>query len=504
MKKQTIVVIIIFTIVAIICDILLFINEENDDIAQESPAFTEGVFNTQALNTATQPALQTETLLQPTVNEPTLTNIPDPTIEPIIALTKPPIYDTTSIPTYTQIPTFTLVPTVTPVPTAPPTSTIALTPTPTENQTPYPTMVPGPVQTAKPTDQPLEDIENIDFSQKTITVSAMNGQYKTQGRCPVKNGAVYLNYSASAFTFNAYCEGTVTMDLYTQRNWSADGMYISVIVDGVKVLPRKTYKLKGNKQHTITIATDLEKGVHTFVIEKQSEATFGSVQIKSVLLNGEIAPAPIDEDLFIEFIGDSIISGYGVLYPNHSEGEYSSNQSSSVYQDATKTFAYLTAKKLKVDYSIVSETGIGILGGYTDRKMSEVYTKTCAQTGDYTDWSFTKRADAVVITLGTNDNSMLNKGAITKAQMREGFKNFALQVRIKNPSSKIVWAYGALGHGAKDSIISVLNELGGEASGYYYVNLEYNGDGGGGHPSLEANAKNAEILAQALQRILCG
>lgn len=449
------------------------------------------LFNKDKAAEAKAPVTPTKSTLQPkpTVSAPMFilnpSLEPEPTEIPIVSLTKPPV--PTIVPTQTH------------------TQTSTYSPTPTEKWTPYPTIAPIPEHTIKPTEQPLKELENVDFSKKTINVSAMGGQYKTQGRTPMKNGVVYLNYSASAFSFNAYCEGTVTMELSTQRNWSGDGMYINVIVDGVKVSPRNVYKLKGNKQHTITLATNLKKGLHTFTIEKQSEATFGLIQVKAVSLNGEIAPAPLNNDLFIEFIGDSLICGYGVLYPNHSEGEYSSNQASTVYQDATKAFAYLTAKKMNADYSIVSETGIGMsYSSYTKRKMTDIYTKTCAQTNDNTEWNFPRRTDAVVITLGTNDSAMVGKGFITKTQMREGFKNFALQVRAKNPSAKIIWAYGALGYGAKDSIISVLNELGGEANGYYYVNLEYNGDGGGGHPSLQANAKNAETLTKALQGILCG
>lgn len=376
----------------------------------------------------------------------------------------------------------------------------------------YPTMAPTTAPTAKPTEVPPKDLEDIDFSKKTITLSAMNNKYKTQGRCPVKTfthpttgkkeTAVLLNYSASAFSVKAYCEGTVTMELYTPSLWNKDGLYFNVLVDGVKISARGNYKLTKGTLHTFTLATGLEKGLHTFTIERQSEATLGAVYVHCVTLNGEIAAPPANGDYFIEFIGDSLISGYGILYPNASEGEYSSRQDSSVYQDATKAFAYLAAKKLNADYSIVAETGIGIVSSYGSRTMSNTYSMTCAQCYDETTWSFSKKADAVVLTLGTNDNVEVDKGKITYAQMEDGFKSFLLQIRTKNPSAKIVWAYGAMGNGAKDCILSVLKELGGEANGYYYVGLEYNGDGGVGHPSVAANSKNAETLAQALKKIL--
>lgn len=385
---------------------------------------------------------------------------------------------------------------------------------PTKEPTLNPTMAPTKAPTAKPTPQATESIGDINFSKQTITIAAMNGQYKTQGRCPLKSfthpntgkssKALLLNYSASSISFSAYCEGTVTMELYTPGAWSEDSIYLNVLIDGNKVGSRSNYKLTGRKIHTITLATGLKKGLHTFTVERQSEVTLGSIYVNSVTLNGKLGPKPANGDYFIEFIGDSLIAGYGILYPNSSEGEYSSDPASSVYQDATKAFAYMAAKNLNADYSIVAESGIGIVSGYVSRTMSQAYAKTCPQCYDESAWSFERSADAVVLTLGTNDNVMVGRGKITYAQMKEGFKSFLLQLRAKNPSSKIVWAYGAMGYGAKDCIISVINELGGERNGYYYVGLEYNGDGGGGHPSVAANNKNANTLTEALRKILCG
>lgn len=392
------------------------------------------------------------------------------------------------------------------------TQTPIVTETPVVTKTPYPTIAPTSSPTSKPTGEPPKDLASIDFSSKYFTISDMNSEYKTQGRCPVRTfvhtstkkqlPAVLLNFPASAFSFNAYCEGTVKMELYTPSLWSSDGIYFNVLVDGQKVSSRSNYKLTGRRMHTITLATNLEKGLHTFTIERQSEVTLGSVYVCSVSLNGEIAKAPAKGDYFIEFVGDSLISGYGILYPNASEGEYSSNPASSAYQDATKAFAYLTAKKLNADYSLVAESGIGIIKSYGSRIMSETYAATCAQCYDNTLWDFNRNANVVVISLGTNDNVMASKGIITYEQMQQAFIDFLVQIRQRNPYAKVVWAYGAMGLGAKKYVLNALEEVGGEENGYYYVELQYNGDAGAGHPSMAANEKNADTLTKALTTIL--
>ena len=49
------------------------------------------------------------------------------------------------------------------------------------------------------------------------------------------------------------------------------------------------------------------------------------IYIDSVRMSGEFAPKPSDHEIFIEFIGDSITTGYGNLYPNDADGEKGTN-----------------------------------------------------------------------------------------------------------------------------------------------------------------------------------
>ncbi len=360
---------------------------------------------------------------------------------------------------------------------------------------------------------PTPDLSSFDYSEKTLDTDALAGKYKLQGRCPIvsykppkqdgKISALALDYSACSVEFRAFCEGDVTAEIYTApTDIGGSNLYLNVYIDGVRNSSRADFCLKGRKVNTVTLASGLERGLHTFKIERQTEAERGLIYINSITLSGELTDAPENAKLFIEFIGDSITTGYGNLYPDLTEGEKDSNQASNVYQDGTKTYAYITAANLGADYSIVAQQGIGVTSGYYAHTMLGTYTKTCYQCNHKDEWGFDRKADAVVINLGTNDYTMSTRDKLTPEEMQKGFEDFCSLVREKNPESKIVWVYGMMNQGAEEYIRAALEASGGESAGFYFVKLESNGDGGNGHPSAAAHEANAEILTKALKDIL--
>ena len=60
-----------------------------------------------------------------------------------------------------------------------------------------------------------------------------------------------------------------------------------------------------------------------------------------VSLCGTLYEAPEDREYYVEFIGDSITGGYGNLGDNAIE-----NPGTALWEDGTKTYAFLTAKAL--------------------------------------------------------------------------------------------------------------------------------------------------------------
>lgn len=391
------------------------------------------------------------------------------------------------------------------------------------NETAEETKVPSEVtaipETEEPTAEPSPEptplnVDAFDYSEKTVPADVLFPYCKTQGRTFVTEStfrktvpavpAIGLDYSASAIEFNAYCEGTVTAAIRVKSTGiGGSRLYISVYIDGQQAgSGRADFRLTKSSAVDVTLAADLPRGLHNIRIERQTEAERGLLYIDSVTLAGELAERPRDSEYFIEVIGDSITTGYGNLYPDLSDGEKGSNAAANEYQDGTRTYAVLAAKAIGADYSIVAQQGIGIIKGHYPHVMLDTYAETCYQCDRHEEWTFPRKADVVVINLGTNDASFYGAGQVSLAKVEKGIRDFIDLVRSKNPDAKILWAYGMMDTFLCPYIEKAINEKGGEAAGLYYLKLSPNGSGGNGHPSLQAHINNGKTLEKKLKEIL--
>ena len=316
---------------------------------------------------------------------------------------------------------------------------------------------------------------------------------KTQGRTQLKDGAMWLDFSASGIEFSANCEGTVALNLTVNSIKNTDatygGLYFTVIVDGVKK-DRAECRITETGSVQLVLAEDLPAGNHTFEVYRQTEHRGAEVGINSIVMNGSFNEKPEDNRLYIEFIGDSISTGYGAL------GVSGDDQADSpLWQDATAAYPYLTAKALGADFSDVCWSGLGCKYGYQSLTMQTVYTAQRYNYDNTTQYDFTKRQpDVVVIALGTND--IANQ---TDASLREvGYQEMLDLVRAKNPDAKIVWIAGMMKTDDNAMIEALIEENGGAAEGLYYLGLTTNTAGAGWHPSAAGQQKFADELVAFL------
>lgn len=333
---------------------------------------------------------------------------------------------------------------------------------------------------------------------QTYAITNLLGKYKTQGRTSIINNLLMVDYSASGIEFSAFCEGDVSLTFNATSLISGNegGCYFTVIVDGVKKA-RDFCHLTATGDITVKIAEDLVLGNHTFEIYRQTEIERATVGIKSISLNGTIKYAPADKDMYVEFIGDSISTAFGNLTTNGSDVSYSYPK----YQDVTQGYAYLTARALNADWSIIAQQGRGAKYGYTTENLQDIYPKLRYNKDRNTAYDFTRQPDVVVIALGTNDiNTYSSKFSATLDDVKTGFEEMLALVRSKNPNAKIVWAYNMMTNRANDIITSVIDEAGGEFAGYYSVKLTNNTAGGQGHPYYTAH----EIMANELSTFIKG
>ena len=156
------------------------------------------------------------------------------------------------------------------------------------------------------------------------------------------------------------------------------------------------------------VASGLKESVpHTIMIQKRTEALVGKgIFMGFILEKGKRLLMPDKRpNKRIEFIGNSITSGYGVEGKNH-DCHFSPET-----ENACMSYAAMTARALDADYSLVSYSGRGVVRNYGDKNktsvnpMPSLYDRTC-----YFDstkkWNFNEWIpQAVVINLGTNDFS---------------------------------------------------------------------------------------------------
>ncbi|MBQ2265642.1 MAG: hypothetical protein IJY06_01180 [Oscillospiraceae bacterium] len=246
-----------------------------------------------------------------------------------------------------------------------------------------------------------------------------------------------------------------------------------------------------------------------------SEAMYGGIGVKSVEVTSN-APVPMqptaENDLLIEFIGDSITCAYGV------EGTSSSESFKTTTENFSKSYAYLTAMQLGADYSAVCYSGHGIVSGYStgDKNADSLVPDVYGQTSKYWEyaepWDFEKRQnDVVVINLGTNDINYVGAEPETRSQeFIDGYVDFLEQVREYNPEAYIICTMGTMGGPEIYDLVEQAAAQYSEESGdervmsYFSVthNFQVDGIGSDWHPSPVTQQNSAYVLADKICQAL--
>lgn len=321
---------------------------------------------------------------------------------------------------------------------------------------------------------------------------------KLIGRTEVTDDAIVPHTTASGIAFYSDCSGSVEMEVYGDRNYFYR-QYFIVYVDGV--IANRVVLDHGVPKHpvteTVTLVEDLEPGMHRIEIYKETEEVDAYCEWRSITLNGELIPVP-EAPMLIEFVGDSITTGFGAYPFSYQEGSQTVDR-----QAGTKSYAFLTAAELGMDIQVCCTSGYGAEVGYNADgvNMQDMYEYT-AYHHDHKDddakWSFDRTADIVVINLGTNDLGASRQKGIKESQVVAGMKNLMELVRECNPDAKVVWCTGMMGIAFKSGIEKNVEELGGADNGYYFCTLPMNTAGGGGHPDEQGHIDAAETLTQFL------
>ena len=322
---------------------------------------------------------------------------------------------------------------------------------------------------------------------------------KLIGRTDVNDTGIVPHTTASGIAFYSDCSGNIDLTIKGSKNLF-DAQYFIVYIDGemhkrVELL----HRIKNRSViQTLTIAENLEPGLHRIEILRETEEVNAYCEFLSIALNGEMTPV-VDAPLLIEFVGDSITTGYGAYPFSYADAGDPVDHPSR--QAGTKSYAYLTAKDLGMDIQVCCTSGYGAEVGWNADgvNMQDMYEYTAFHHDRETKWSFDRPADIVVINLGTNDNSVRKTKFTPESQILDGMKNLTAIVRDKNPDAKIVWATGMMGITFKKGLTEMVEELGGAEAGYYFCILPTGMSGGAGHPNEAEHLAASETLVEFLK-----
>lgn len=354
---------------------------------------------------------------------------------------------------------------------------------------------------------------------------------KGVGRTVWKDNALWLIHSAASISF--YVE--------------AKRLSITLVGDGVSSkrengkppLSAARYALYINddvcKTGTIDALEKLELVFESAVplrqkisLVKLTESSQSYFAVKSLTTDdgGTLCPAE-ERPRKIEFVGDSITCGYGVDSADIDEPFCTATE------DATKTYAYLTAEALGADCAITAYSSFGVVSGWTDSGEKNDFSlvprlydnaafswNTPLLDGEL--WDFMRFCpQVVVVNLGTNDISYCKPGCghygergeldlERCAEFVQAYRAFLSHIRRRNPAALIVCAIGIMRMGdemapfVQEAAERYRREAHDERVVYFHFNPQTaeEGFGSGQHPTFATQRRCAQELIQFLSGML--
>ena len=327
--------------------------------------------------------------------------------------------------------------------------------------------------------------------------------FKFSGRIYKKNNHAFLGYTNSSVTFYVKSTSTpanVHLVLSTKDNGEVNEARLRVYVDDVE---NDSLLILNKEVQTLPLIQLEDTLIHKITIVKITEAAMSYACIEDILLkNTMLIPLPETEDkrLKVEFIGDSITCGYGVL--GQPESEYHIRE-----EDGEKTYAYFLSKDLDLNARYLCVSGYGVYLSYDailENVLPNVYP--------YTNFFLSKDQlidptefvpDLIVINLGTNDSGHFEKEGV-KEEFLHAYQEFLLQLKEFYPSVKILCICGTLCQNVFPYINEAVTTLTKEGiSDLYSFELPYHDVASDSmasfHPSIQTHKKDAIRLSSIIK-----
>lgn len=352
------------------------------------------------------------------------------------------------------------------------------------------------------------------------TYIANEKNVKLLGRTYALDEELWLSLSASGIEFifegkelTLTVKGSEASKLPGNRqNYARFGVY----VDDVRVINCDL----DEPVKKLPVLSEKEAVKKTIRIIKLSECAMSTMGICPLETDDEavLTPTPA-KNRKIEIIGDSITCGYGV------DDEDWAHPFATATENVTKSYSYKTIRALDADYSIFSTSGHGIISGYTadpsiqmtEQKVPDYYGGyglSCDFFGETisptnTPWDFSRFVpDAVVINLGTNDDSYCQDDSAKQADYKENYKKFLKTIREKYPQATVFCILGLMGDRLYPTVDKVVKEYSAETgdTNVYSLHLppqlESDGFVSDYHPTAVSHDKATAVLVPFIKLMM--
>lgn len=361
------------------------------------------------------------------------------------------------------------------------------------------------------------------------------------GRTSLRDGIRYFNYTLSGFCFclkgtRATCTIRSNPADWNDENKGVIGVFVtelpenntSACTDGFfwkdfPPEPQKRIVLTEESQDCLLFESTTVRNVLVRVL-KLSELPFGQAGFEKLDVDGTVTTSAglklFNEDaLKLEFIGDSITCGYGIDAPDET------CHFSTWTERPEKAYAFLAARELGARFSMISFSGIGFTSQYVPEDVDIPLTETLMQDiWPYEDRklhlsrrekpalydSGSWKPDAVIVNIGTNDDSWCRGNPVREAVYTSAYRQFLERVHAFYPSAKIICSIGIMGqrlYGALEKAVELFNRdfpaEGPVAVPFLFPdqNPAENGYGADYHPSATTQKLESELLASFLGKL---
>lgn len=315
---------------------------------------------------------------------------------------------------------------------------------------------------------------------------------------------------------------SVSIGLSTASNAN---IYFDVSVDGGT--PTKLKLSSGDNQYTV--ASPAPKKAHTVRWTKITEASYGSVTFTAPVPSddGALMATQTPSTRFIEFVGDSITAGYGVL------GADSSCTGTPENENADLAYPALVGKALSADYMQLAYSGRGMAYNAdctTAGLVPSLYPyaiPTGTQNATAVNWDASQFTPAViVVNIGTNDfSAALNSGSCNtnSATTNPGFPDestyesayeaFLRTLSTTHPDAYIIVVYGPmLSNKSSNNQVAidqsylqdVLSSVGNDKISLLAVGPQGTSTGCNYHPNPATHSQVAQTIEAAITALPLG